>query len=288
MDLIILIFVFIFIMGSVYYISKSLTKDEVHLSLEQPTKQAAEPAFKLRQILTALSGVVKPLEKSLPTTELKKKLTYAGSPLTVLEFFAFKLLSLVIVPVIVFIVFKKTEPMYLGFSLFAGYIFPDIWLKQKVQKRQSEIARDLPAVIDLLTLCVGAGLNFMLAIDRVVKDFKKCPLTEELAVAWQEIQMGRTRQDALRGLAARLGMPEISSFVRTLIQADRMGSPMGDALKIQSDEVRMRRFLRGEEMALKAPIKLLFPLLFFILPVVLIVVGGPVILQFLKGGGLSF
>jgi tight adherence protein C len=67
-----------------------------------------------------------------------------------------------------------------------------------------------------------------------------------------------------------------------------MGSPMGDALKIQSDEVRMRRFLRGEEMALKAPIKLLFPLLFFILPVVLIVVGGPVILSFLKGGGLSF
>jgi len=288
MDLIILIFVFIFIMGSVYYISKSLAKDEVHLSLEQPTKQAAEPAFNLRQILTALSGVVKPLEKSLPTTELKKKLTYAGSPLTVLEFFAFKLLSLVIVPVIVFIVFKKTEPLYLGFSLFAGYIFPDIWLKQKVQKRQSEIARDLPAVIDLLTLCVGAGLNFMLAIDRVVKDFKKCPLTEELAVAWQEIQMGRTRQDALRGFAARLGMPEISSFVRTLIQADRMGSPMGDALKIQSDEVRMRRFLRGEEMALKAPIKLLFPLLFFILPVVLIVVGGPVILSFLKGGGLSF
>ena len=287
MDIIILVFIFVFITGSVYYISKSLVKEEARLSLEPLTKQA-QSSFQLRGVLTALSGVVKPMEKYLPAAALKKKLTYAGSPLTVLEFFAFKLLTLVVVPVAVFIIFKKTDPIYIGFSLFAGYILPDIWLKQKVQKRQSEIARDLPAVIDLLTLCVGAGLNFMLAIDRVVKDFKKCALTEELAAAWQEIQMGRTRQDALRGLAARLGMPEISSFVRTLIQADRMGSPMGDALKIQSDEVRMRRFLRGEELALKAPIKLLFPLLFFILPVVLIVVGGPVILSFLKGGGLSF
>jgi tight adherence protein C len=287
MDIIILVFIFVFITGSVYYLSKSLVKDEARLSLEQPTKQA-KSAFQLRGVLSAMTGIVKPVEKYLPAADLTKKLIWAGSPLTVLEFFAFKLVTLVAVPIAVFIVFKKTDPIYLGVSIFIGYLIPDMWLKKKIQTRQSEISRDLPAVIDLLTLCVGAGLNFMLAIDRVVKDFKKCPLTEELAVAWQEIQMGRTRQDALRGLAARLGMPEISSFVRTLIQADRMGSPMGDALKIQSDEVRMRRFLRGEELALKAPIKLLFPLLFFILPVVLIVVGGPVILSFLKGGGLSF
>jgi tight adherence protein C len=287
MDLIILIFIFVFITGSVYYISRSLVKEEARLSLEQPAKQT-QSSFKMRRVLTGMTGLVRPVERFLPAAVLKKKLTWAGSPLTVLEFFAFKLLTLVIVPVAVFILFKKTDPIYIGISLFVGYLVPDIWLKQKIQTRQREISRDLPAVIDLLTLCVGAGLNFMLAIDRVVKDFKKCPLTEELAVAWQEIQMGRTRQDALRGFAGRLGMPEISSFVRTLIQADRMGSPMGDALKIQSDEVRMRRFLRGEELALKAPIKLLFPLLFFILPVVLIVVGGPVILQFLKGGGLNF
>jgi tight adherence protein C len=128
----------------------------------------------------------------------------------------------------------------------------------------------------------------MLAMDRVVKDFKKCPLTEELSIAWQEIQMGRTRQEALKSLATRVGVAEISSFSRTLIQADRMGSPIGEALKILSDEIRTRRFLRGEALALQAPIKLLFPLLFFILPVVLIIVGAPVILQFLKSGGLKF
>ena len=96
--------------------------------------------------------------------------------------------------------------------------------------------------------------------------------------------MGSSRRDALQHLTHRVGLPELSSFVRTLLQADRMGSPMGEALKIQSEEIRMRRYLRGEEVALKAPIKLLFPLFMFILPAVLIVVAGPIFLQFMRGG----
>jgi len=287
MDIFILGFVFFAAIASVYFIGKSFAKEEPRFTLEQGGAKASS-SFAPRQILSILASGIKPAEKYLPSAGVRKKLTWAGSPITVLEFFAFKLVMIVLLPAVVYIITKKSDPIYLGIALFVGYIFPDFWLKKKVQTRQRQIGRDLPAVIDLLTLCVGAGLNFMLAIDRVVKDFKKCPLTEELSLAWQEIQMGRTRQEALKGFADRVGMPETSSFVRTLVQADRMGAPMGDALKIQADEVRMRRFLRGEELALKAPIKLLIPLLFFILPVVLIVVGGPVILQFLKGGGMQF
>ena len=100
--------------------------------------------------------------------------------------------------------------------------------------------------------------------------------------------MGSARRDALKSLSLRVNSPEVISFARTLIQADRMGTPIGEALKMQAEEIRLRRFQRGEEMGLKAPIKLLFPLLFFILPVVLIIVAGPILIQFTRGGFIKF
>jgi tight adherence protein C len=286
MEILILVLVFVAVVASVYLVMLPWAKQGGYVLPQQPASKTS--ATSLRKVLGGLSNVIKPLERFLPAAQLTKRLTWAGSPLTISEFFAFKGLTLITVPIVGIILSKKTDLLALAIFILIGYLIPDFWLKQKVQKRQRQISRDLPAVIDLMSLCVGAGLNFMLAMDRVVKDFKKCPLTEELATAWQEIQMGRTRQEALKSLAQRVGVPEISSFSRTLIQADRMGSPIGEALKILSDEIRTRRFLRGEELALKAPIKLLFPLLFFILPVVLIIVGGPVILQFLKSGGIKF
>lgn len=286
MELTILIIVFMMIVAGVYFTLLPWARRDMRLLREEPKASSSQGSF--RKMLQGFATLIKPLEKFLPAAGLAKKLSWAGSPLTVLELFAFKVLTLIITPIIGIILFKKTDLTFLTIAIVVGYFIPDFWLKQKVQKRQRQISRDLPAVIDLMTLCVGAGLNFMLAMDRVVKDFKKCPLIEELSLTWQEIRMGRTRQEALKALAHRVGVAEISSFSRTLIQADRMGSPIGEALNILSDEIRTRRFLRGEELALKAPIKLLFPLLFFILPVVLIIVGGPVILQFLKGGGLKF
>ena len=131
-------------------------------------------------------------------------------------------------------------------------------------------------MIDLLNLCVDSGLDFMLAVHRVIRDFKKCSLTDELSEVGRETRMGASRRDALHHLTRRVNLLELSSFVRTLLQADRMGSPMGEALKIQAEEIRMRRYLQGEETALKAPIKLLFPLFMFILPAVLVIVAGPI------------
>lgn len=286
MEIAILVLIFVAITSGAYFITLSLGKQGTHLLPEQPKTKSS--VFTLRTVLNKLASLIKPLERYLPATQLGKKLTWAGSPLTVLEFFAFKGLMIIITPFLCVAVTKRTDLVSLIVFIVVGYFIPDFWLKQKIQKRQRQISRDLPAVIDLMSLCVGAGLNFMLAMDRVIKEFKRCPLIDELSATWQEIQMGRTRQEALKSFAQRVGVPEISSFVRTLNQADRMGSPIGEALKILSDEIRTRRFLLGEELALKAPIKLLFPLLIFILPVVLIIVGGPVILQFMKGGGMKF
>ncbi len=128
----------------------------------------------------------------------------------------------------------------------------------------------------------------MVAVNRVIQDFRPCLLIEELKGVAREIEMGSFRRDALKNMASHINNPEITSFVRTLLQADRIGTPISEALKMQSEEIRVRWFQRGEEMALKAPIKLLLPLMLFILPVVLIIVAGPILIQFTRGGSISF
>jgi tight adherence protein C len=171
------------------------------------------------------------------------------------------------------------------FSGIVGLAVPILWLRSTIRKRQFNMRRDLPNLIDLLNICVSGGLDFMLAVTRVNRDMKPCDLTMELSEVQRETQMGLTRKEALKNFAWRIDMPEVYSFVRTLVQADRMGTSIGEALKIQADELRVRRFQRGEAMALKAPVKLLFPLFAFILPVVLIIVAAPILLQFVGSSG---
>jgi len=164
-----------------------------------------------------------------------------------------------------------------------GFLLPHLWLKARIKTRQQAIARDLPEMVDLLSLCVEAGTDFMGAMTRVVREFRRCPLTEELGMVLQEIRMGKRRRDALRDLSRRVDIPDISAFTRTLVQADRMGTGIAEALRIQSEDSRMRRFYRGEKLAQQSPLKMLIPLIFCIMPAVAIVVGGPILLQFLRG-----
>lgn len=219
---------------------------------------------------------------------IPSRLVMAGSPVHIIEFAIIKILSTVIFAILGIACGARPIIVYAIGGLALGFILPDFWLNLKIKRRHREIRRDLPAVIDLLNLCVDAGLDFMLAVNRVGRDFKRCPLTDELSEVWRETKMGASRREALQHLSRRVNMPELSSFVRTLLQADRMGSPMGEALKIQAEEIRQRRYLQGEEAALKAPIKLLFPLFLFILPVVLVIVAGPILIQFLRGSGMKF
>ncbi|MDD2752595.1 MAG: type II secretion system F family protein [Candidatus Omnitrophica bacterium] len=233
-----------------------------------------------------LTSKYKSFEKNIPVPwDLRHKIVKAGSPCGILEFLAFVILAVLFLPIIVLIIVgdRFSLPGVIFCSAGFGLIIPLIWLNKRINKRQFQMKRDLPNVIDLLNICVSGGLDFMLAVNRVVRDLKPCDLTRELAEVYRETQMGATRREALKNFAWRVDMPEVHSFVRTLIQADRMGTSIGDALKMQSDEIKIKRFQRGEAMALKAPIKLLFPLFVFIMPVVLIIVAGPIMLTFLKG-----
>ena len=176
------------------------------------------------------------------------------------------------------------ELIWMVVLLALSLVGPDFWLKIRIKKRQKLIVKELPDVIDLLTLCVNAGLDFSVAVKWVVEKSRQSPIIDELGLLLFETKMGKSRRQALKDMARRIDLPEVNSFSRALIQAERLGTPVESALVILSEEVRDFRFRRGERIALTAPVKMLFPLIFFIMPVVAIIVGGPILLQFLEGG----
>ncbi|MFH1622314.1 MAG: type II secretion system F family protein [Candidatus Omnitrophota bacterium] len=165
-----------------------------------------------------------------------------------------------------------------------GFFAPNMWLNLKIKKRKAQIERSLPDVVDLLSLCVDAGLDFMAAARWIVEKSLQNAFTEEMSLVLHEIKVGKSRRDALKDMSKRLNLTDVTAFCRTLIQADRMGIPIAEALSILSEDVRERFFRRAERKALQAPMKMLLPLIFFILPVVGVIVGGPVLLQFMSGG----
>ncbi len=271
-----------------YQISTQKFVGEVHLPSEIKGRTEAK-VFDFKEILSIPVSYMDRITKKsdIPLENLRRKLTSAGRPMTANQFLTVKFLLTASLPVVTFIILRPQTSL-LVIPLLIGFILPDLWLNNIIKKRHAAVLRDLPHVIDLLNICVGAGLDFMIAVGRVIQEFRQCVLIDELKVLMQEIQMGSARRDALKSLSMRINSPEVISFARTLIQADRMGTPIGEALKMQAEEIRLRRFQRGEEMALKAPIKLLFPLLFFIMPVVLIIVAGPILIQFTRGGLMKF
>lgn len=280
-----------------YQLSAPCVVGEVHLPAEIKGRSKGGTEFdSLKDSLhTSALFFDRLVQKAnIPLENLKRKLVSAGKPMNIGQFFAAKFLLAGLVPSVAYMLSYvtlqfKLQASWLILFLAAGFIMPDAWLRGRIKKRHTEHLRNLPHVIDLLNICVGAGLDFMVAVNRVISEFRPCALIDEFKAMMQEMQMGSSRRDALKSLADRINSPEVYSFVRTLLQADRMGTSIGDALRMQAEEIRIRRFQKGEEQALKAPIKLLFPLLFFILPVVLIIVAGPILIQFTRGGtGIKF
>jgi tight adherence protein C len=143
--------------------------------------------------------------------------------------------------------------------------------------------RALPFVLDLLTLSVEAGMDFMGALQRNCARRKLDPLNEELIRMTREIQVGTPRRIALRNLSTRVGQPDLSAVAQALIQADELGVSIGSILRIQSEQLRSRRFDRAEKLAHEAPVKMLAPLLLFIFPAVFVILLGPIVLQAAQG-----
>jgi tight adherence protein C len=163
-------------------------------------------------------------------------------------------------------------------------VYPGLWLNQALRVRHASIERALPFVLDLLTLSVEAGVDFMTGIRRIIERREVDPLGEELVRVFRQIQIGKTRREALSDMAERVDNPDIYSVTNALIQADDLGSSIGTALRIQADQMRTRRYQRAEKLANEAPVKMLFPLIAFIFPAVFIVLLGPILMELLQQG----
>lgn len=171
-------------------------------------------------------------------------------------------------------------------AIFLLYWFlqPSLWLQAQLRDRHLQIQRALPFVLDLLTLSVEAGLDFMTAIKRIIDRRAIDALNEELIRVFREVQLGKTRREALRDMSDRVMQPDVRSVVNALVQADELGVSIGAILRIQSDQLRGRRFLNAEKMANEAPVKMLLPLIGFIFPAVFVILLGPIFVQVLQHG----
>lgn len=165
-----------------------------------------------------------------------------------------------------------------------GWAYPAIWLRDRLVFRKRELLRALPFYLDIITLCVEAGLNLQGALNQAVQKGPKGALRDELQRVLRDIRAGKARAAALRALAERLKEPSIISFVSAVIQAESMGMNLGPVLRAQADQRRSERFLRAEKLAMEAPVKMLFPLIAFIFPCTFIVLFFPIVMKFMNSG----
>jgi len=242
----------------------------------------------IMSLIRSIASINKPLCSGSVRTRMMKDLAMAHVNLTPEEFFFFKELCVFFLMLFTFPFVPPDMMMFwVLMSLGVGYMVPEYWLKGRVKTVKGVILRELPDAVDLLGLCVNAGLDFMLALKWVVEKSPPSVMINELNTLLQEINVGKTRREALKSLAEKYNMPDVATFSRTLIQADKMGTSVAEALNILSEDMREARYRRGEQMAMKAPMKLLVPLLFFIFPVVGILVAGPIFIQFMTDNPLS-
>jgi tight adherence protein C len=178
---------------------------------------------------------------------------------------------------------SSTPSMLIGGATGAavGFFLPDVLLYNLGSKRQQQIQRELPDSVDLLVISIQAGLGFDAALSQVAKNTSG-PLAGEFQRVLQEMQIGKSRREAFQALADRVGAPDVRHFVGAVVQADALGVPISGVLAEQAGEMGSRRRQRAEEQAQKVPVKILFPLMFFILPALFIVILGPAVLQIMK------
>jgi tight adherence protein C len=173
------------------------------------------------------------------------------------------------------------KAMLIGGAAFGGFFVPHIMLATRVTRRQKEIRKAMPDALDLLTICVEAGLGFDAAMSKVAEKWET-ELSMAFARVIREVQLGKVRRDALKDMADRLGIAEMTSFVAAIIQSEQLGVSMARVLRIQADQMRVKRRQRAEEEAHKAPIKMIIPMALLIFPTIMIIILTPAAIQIME------
>ncbi len=222
------------------------------------------------------------LNATRETTE--KRLLMAGYADTInaVDFISMRII-LGILGAIILVICIPQQRVIIGMILLVVLvIYPSVWLRKIIQNRHSEILSALPNVLDLLTLSVQAGKDFLASLRDIIQRRKMDALNEELSRTFHEIKLGKKRSQALRDLSVRVGQPDLSTVLNSIIQAEELGVSIGELLTIQGDMLRDKRFSRAEKKAGEAPVKIILPLALFIFPAVVIILVVPIILQAFK------
>lgn len=212
--------------------------------------------------------------------QTKQKLEQANLGISPAGFLFFSIVAGLILALMVAFPTLKSGSFGVREGIFALALFglgvrlPDMWLTRKFKARQNKIRKSLPDAMDLITICVEAGYGLDAALAKVAEKTQG-PLADELNRVLMEVNLGKPRSQALKDMAQRAGVAELQSFIATVVQAEQMGVSIASVLRVQSDSMRIRRRQRAEEEAMKAPVKMLFPLVFFIFPAMFVVILGP-------------
>jgi tight adherence protein C len=250
------------------------------LELQQPFFERT-----VRPLAVRLSGVAQRMTSPSKLSRTEKRLGMAGNPgnLRTVDFLGMKLVVAGGVAIMGFLLMTVLFGDA-GFAIIAapalggiGFFMPEFWLSRRIKKRQKAILKAVPDTLDLLTISVRAGLSFDGALAKVVEKTAG-PLADEFRRVLAEVRVGRVRRDAMRDVVGRTNVQALTNFIGAIIQAEQLGVPISKVLQIQSEQLRIERRQRAEEMAAKAPIKMLFPLVGCIFPSMFIVILGPAII----------
>lgn len=256
------------------------------LELQQPFSQRVLVPI-VRSLLTVI-GKYGPKQSS---ERLRVNLQMAGNPggITPAMFIGLRVvLALVLGGIVMAFTFSSLDLgralLYSVVGFVLGYMLPVSWLGRQIANRKKAITKALPDALDLLCISVEAGLAFDLALQRVTQKWDD-ELAREFKKVLSDIRLGRTRREALKDLAQRTGVEDVQTFTAAVIQADQLGVSMSKILRLQSDQMRVRRRQRAEEAAQKAPIKMLFPMVFLIFPALFVVILGPAVPRIMSSFG---
>lgn len=280
-----------------YYLAKlAMNKSENKLAArlrnerpvdERPTSTTTETSYKMRDLATVIGQAA--ASPFMPKTRekqssIRRQLAMAGiySPAAIRAVTGFKLILLIGGIVVGTLIGYSTDYLLLGLAVggLIGYMAPTMWLRSKITENQKLLQLGLPDALDLMVVCVEAGLTLDAAMQRVGEELALAHpvISREFGIAHMETRIGLARADALKNMGVRTGNSAIQQLVAMVVQAERFGTSIADALRIQSETLRVKRQHVAEEMAAKASVKMSFPLVLFIFPATFIVLAGPTVL----------
>ena len=277
------LFVCLFIL-SVYFLNAMVQEeDRTYMDPLPPGLKLVWPFIK---IISYFFCSLLPYEM-MERTEKKLQHTGVSYLLTAEQFVAVRVISTFggfLFGLLLITLLEGGQPVWVLFTIILGFVLPDIWLRDTRKRRELSVMRAMPVYLDFITMAVEAGLNLQGALGQAMEKAPPSSLRNEFAIVLRDLRAGLPRSEALRRMADRLDIKEVTSFVSAMIQAEKMGASMAKVLRVQADQRRNERFQRAEKQAMEAPIKLVGPLIIFIFPVTFIVLGFPIAMKFMSEG----